>query len=244
MRKHLITAVSTLALLSPAAFAQTSGSAGAEAEANVGVESDSQVVLPTTENSVDAGADADIGAEVDVGAEAGAEGGGLLDSVAETTGDALDATGDAIGNAVDATGEAIDNTTDAAGDMLSGAETTAETTAEGTVETGADAVVGTTTGASAEAEAATAGILETLSPDELIGKSVQSPDGDTVGEVTEIMGVPGAAQQILVTTGGFLGIGAKTVALEPSMLMFDSTTDVVVVNMTEAELKALPEFEG
>ncbi|MEO3433287.1 PRC-barrel domain-containing protein [Inquilinus sp. CAU 1745] len=240
MRKHLITAVSTLALLSPAAFAQSSGSAGVDAEANVGVESDSQVVAPTTENSVDAGAEADIGAEVGVGAEADAEGGGVLDSVAETTGDAVDATGDAIGNAVDATGEAIDNTTDAAGDMMSGAETTAE----GTVETGADAVVGTTTGASAEAEGATAGILETMSPDELIGKSVQSPDGDTVGEVTEIMGVPGAAQQILVTTGGFLGIGAKTVALEPSMLMFDSTTDVVVVNMTEAELKALPEFEG
>ena len=89
-----------------------------------------------------------------------------------------------------------------------------------------------------------------LRPDELNattaeGANVYDPDDNDIGSVSHFHG-SGESAQVVVDVGGFLGIGAKTVALPVSNLNFmrDENGKVhATTAMTKDQLKDLPEHK-
>jgi hypothetical protein len=84
-----------------------------------------------------------------------------------------------------------------------------------------------------------------LTPSILEGASIYDAEDHKVGTVSHIHG-SGPASQIVVDVGGFLGIGAKPVAVAASDLDFmrDEHGDVhATTNWTKASLKAMPEHK-
>lgn len=74
----------------------------------------------------------------------------------------------------------------------------------------------------------------------------EATEDDNIGSISSVVPEEGAPQQVIVDVGGFLGIGAKSVALTVSELSFfqevDGETVRAYTTMTEDELKALPEY--
>ncbi|KRE11722.1 photosystem reaction center subunit H [Bosea sp. Root483D1] len=81
----------------------------------------------------------------------------------------------------------------------------------------------------------TAGVLE--------GATIYGPGDEKIGSVSHIHGA-GAATEIVVDVGGFLGIGAKPVSVPLAQLEFmrDDDGDVhAVTSWTKDQLKEMPE---
>jgi hypothetical protein len=79
----------------------------------------------------------------------------------------------------------------------------------------------------------------------LEGATIYGPDDDNVGSVSHVHGA-GMNAQVIIDVGGFLGIGAKPVAVPASQLDFmrDEDGDVhAVTSWTEDQLKAMPEHK-
>lgn len=77
----------------------------------------------------------------------------------------------------------------------------------------------------------------------LIDAVVYGPDDEKIGTVAHVHGV-GAAMQVIVDVGGFLGMGAKPVALPTNQLTFmrDENGDVhATTSWTKEQIKAMPE---
>ncbi len=82
-----------------------------------------------------------------------------------------------------------------------------------------------------------------LNEDTLIDAVVYGTDDQIIGTVSHVHGV-GAATKVIVDVGGFLGIGAKPVALTTSQLTFMRDEDGEVhatTAWTKDQVKALPE---
>lgn len=84
-----------------------------------------------------------------------------------------------------------------------------------------------------------------LTVEQIQGATVYDAKNDRVGSIAELkMGTGGQIEQAVVDVGGFLGIGAKPVALSFSDLdihkQVDGNTYRVYVNMTKEQLEALP----
>lgn len=89
---------------------------------------------------------------------------------------------------------------------------------------------------------------DTFLASSFIGTDVVSPEGEAVGEVSDIiMSADGNVQGVVLGVGGFLGIGEKSVAIELSK--FDVKQDAetgaltFTLNAKAAELEAAPEFK-
>lgn len=76
-------------------------------------------------------------------------------------------------------------------------------------------------------------------PSSIVGKDVVSAAGDKIGSVTKIDG-----DRVIVSVGGFLGIGSHDVALSWSQLSPNDTGDKqqLVTALSKEELKAMPEY--
>jgi sporulation protein YlmC with PRC-barrel domain len=81
---------------------------------------------------------------------------------------------------------------------------------------------------------------------DIIGMPVFSPDGATVGKISHLLidqdnKVTGAVMSV----GGFLGIGTKSVAVPWEALKFDNKggKDLAIVPMSNEELAKAPEFK-
>ena len=77
----------------------------------------------------------------------------------------------------------------------------------------------------------------------LIGAVIYGPSDERIGTVAHVHGM-GAATQVIVDVGGFLGIGAKPVSLEASRLNFTRDEDGgvhAVTTWTKAQVKDMPE---
>ncbi len=84
-----------------------------------------------------------------------------------------------------------------------------------------------------------------LTPGVLEGATIYDADEHKVGTVSHVHGL-GAASQIVVDVGGFLGMGAKPVAVAAADLDFmrDENGDVhAVTNWTKDQLKNMPEHK-
>jgi len=82
-----------------------------------------------------------------------------------------------------------------------------------------------------------------LVPATLEGATIYGADDHKVGKVSHVHGV-GSASQIVVDVGGFLGLGAKPVAVPLSQLEFmrDEHGDIhAVTAWTKDQLEQMPE---
>ena len=78
-----------------------------------------------------------------------------------------------------------------------------------------------------------------LTPDILEGATIYGPDDEKIGFVDHLHG-----SQVVIDVGGFLGIGAKPVAVSASELNFrrDEDGDVhALTSWTKDQLKEMPE---
>lgn len=82
-----------------------------------------------------------------------------------------------------------------------------------------------------------------LVPSVLEGATIYGPGDEEIGSVSHVHGT-GAASQVVIDVGGFLGIGAKPIALPVSNVDFmrDEDGEVhAVTSWTKDELTAMPE---
>ncbi|QOF72552.1 PRC-barrel domain-containing protein [Aminobacter sp. SR38] len=82
-----------------------------------------------------------------------------------------------------------------------------------------------------------------LTPDLLADATIYGPDDEDIGSVSHVHG-SGSTAQVIIDVGGFLGIGAKAVAVPVSQLDFmrDEDGEVhAVTSWTKDQLKDMPE---
>lgn len=78
----------------------------------------------------------------------------------------------------------------------------------------------------------------------LIGLDIKNGQDETIGEIDDVVvDADGRIQQVVVSVGGFLGVGARSVAISWTDLRFDAQREVAVVNMTKDQLSQQPEFQ-
>ena len=78
----------------------------------------------------------------------------------------------------------------------------------------------------------------------LMDLKVKNNADETIGEIDDvIVSNDGKVEQVIVSVGGFLGIGERKVAIAWNDVKFDANREVAMVNMTKDQLKAAPEFK-
>jgi sporulation protein YlmC with PRC-barrel domain len=79
----------------------------------------------------------------------------------------------------------------------------------------------------------------------LIGASVKNPQGESLGKIDELLIDPKEARikAAVVSVGGLLGIGAKSVAVPWNKLSMGPERDTVVVAMGKEELEQAPPWQ-
>ena len=84
-----------------------------------------------------------------------------------------------------------------------------------------------------------------LSANAVIGAKIRNENKDTVGSVQDLyLDSQGAIKTVVVSVGGFLGVGAKDVAIKWSDLKQsrDGKSLVLTTSLSKDELKALPDY--
>jgi sporulation protein YlmC with PRC-barrel domain len=80
----------------------------------------------------------------------------------------------------------------------------------------------------------------------LIGEEVYNLNNENIGEVSDLIIDNGKTiKAIVVSVGGFLGVGERNVAIEPGSVVLSETQDGsarLVVNTTKEQLKNAPAF--
>lgn len=87
------------------------------------------------------------------------------------------------------------------------------------------------------------GVIEGgFSAEELIGTDVVDANGDTVGEIADVLiDANNRAELVLVDVGGFLGLGEKRIAMSINDL--SKHDGKLVTTKTEAELEAMASYQ-
>jgi len=79
--------------------------------------------------------------------------------------------------------------------------------------------------------------------DSLIGMGVYNANGDKVGQVKDILfNEGGQATGVVLSVGGVLGLGAKSVGLNWSEVDVRPDSEMVKVNYSKEQLEAAPDF--
>ncbi|MGJ4859760.1 PRC-barrel domain containing protein [Labrys sp. KB_33_2] len=84
-----------------------------------------------------------------------------------------------------------------------------------------------------------------LTPEYLEGATIYGPEDENIGSVSHVHGI-GTDTIVVIDVGGFLGIGAKPVAVRVADLDFmrDENGEVhAVTSWTKDQLKAMPEHQ-
>jgi sporulation protein YlmC with PRC-barrel domain len=85
-----------------------------------------------------------------------------------------------------------------------------------------------------------------ISGNALVGAKVQNANKETVGSVEDIyLDSKGAVESVIVSVGGFLGVGTKNVAVKWSDLKYgrDGKSLLLTTNWTKDSLKAMPDYK-
>lgn len=99
----------------------------------------------------------------------------------------------------------------------------------------------------AEPGATTPGVMNEVYASNLIGANVRNPQGESLGKIDELVIDPKDARikAAVVSVGGVLGLGAKSVAIpwDKVTMGTDADRDTVVVAMGREELEQAPGWE-
>lgn len=170
------------------------------------------------------------------------------DGAATDEAPAADAAADAA--AADASADAAnaDATADTNTDANAGAEPAPDADAAAAADADAAGGAATTTpGAVTLPEGYVAVERETLTAEMLTGANVRDTADNSIAEISDlVMTGEGQVTDVVLDVGGFLGIGAKAVAIPLDRLTVaqGSGGDLAIwVDMTKEELEALPEFK-
>ncbi len=97
---------------------------------------------------------------------------------------------------------------------------------------------------SIESEPFTGSVAGGMSADTLIGMSVIDSDGESVGEISDlIIGQDDVVNHAIVEVGGFLGFGAKTTAIDLGHVTVDESKSEVTLDISRADIDAMPEYQ-
>lgn len=200
-----------------------------------------EYMLPGAQPMAEGDANVDANADVDANVEA------------DANVDAADVDTTAEGTATD---EAVAESTTAEGTQGVGNATDTELPADGQVagdnaaEVQADGAVATAPSMNSDGTVTLPeGYMEvdraTLTAETLTGADVRGPDDTSIAEVSDlVLTGEGQVTDVILDVGGFLGIGARSVAIPMDRLTVAQTEGGAVrlwVNMTKEELEALPE---
>jgi len=91
--------------------------------------------------------------------------------------------------------------------------------------------------------AATAG--EAVRAADMIGRSVQGSDGKPLGKVKDAVvdAASGKIQRLVIASGGFLGLGAKNVALDFGQVEVRPEGGIVAKGVTQKDVEAMPRYD-
>jgi len=82
----------------------------------------------------------------------------------------------------------------------------------------------------------------------LMGAPVRTPENHHVGDITDLMiDVWGRVGHVVIATGGFLGMGSRTVALDFKDLQFTRNANdklMVLTTKTAESMRALPDYKS
>lgn len=76
----------------------------------------------------------------------------------------------------------------------------------------------------------------------LIGAGVDNDDGERIGKIDDLMLTGDIVEFVILSVGGFLGLGAHLVAIDFDDLETDGER-IILPGATREQLKRLPEFE-
>jgi hypothetical protein len=80
----------------------------------------------------------------------------------------------------------------------------------------------------------------------ILGKKVQSPNGDDLGRVVDVLADSGGRVRVaIIDFGGFLGVGDRKIAVDWPLLRFnpDRSDPSLLLSVTREKLKAAPEYK-
>jgi sporulation protein YlmC with PRC-barrel domain len=87
-------------------------------------------------------------------------------------------------------------------------------------------------------------VLGGMTVEELIGMDVVDDRGESVGSVSDLLlTADNAIDRAIIDVGGFLGLGAKPVAIELDRLTIAEGDGEVMVDVTREELEAMSEWQ-
>ena len=94
-------------------------------------------------------------------------------------------------------------------------------------------------------EGYTGTVMGGMTAEDLIGMNVVSAEGNNVGSISDLLiGADNNVDRAIIDVGGFLGFGARSVAVELDRLMIAEGDDEVVINATREQLDAMPEWQA
>lgn len=155
-----------------------------------------------------------------------------------------------IGNTKPATGQEIGAATPASPSAVAPADNTAQApadTAPADTTVADDMTTDDTRTSAIDRSAMTEVPATELSADNLIGTTVYGADDENVGSIADvILSTDGQVDAVTVDVGGFLGIGAKEVALDLDNLAFMREGDnlYLYTALTKEQLEAQPAYDS
>ncbi len=103
---------------------------------------------------------------------------------------------------------------------------------------------GSMTGSSTGSSMGGAGKMNQAQAQELLGADVKNAQNETIGEVEAVqVDSSGMVSNIIVSVGGFLGIGSRDVALSWNDLQVADNGQAITTTMTKEQLKNMPEYQ-
>ncbi|WAJ30001.1 PRC-barrel domain-containing protein [Antarcticirhabdus aurantiaca] len=193
------------------------------------------------------------GREQNVAANTSSGTGGMANDMAATGAAAGAATGAAVGGAADTAsnmasnaGSAMEGAATSAGNAVTGATETAQNQS-GMATTGTDNSTTASTGGSSRENMMPVDSSAQLTADELMGTTVYGPNDQSLGKVGDVaMTADGRVDAVIVDVGGFLGIGAKPVAvgLDNVQLMRDQGDSLYIyTQFSQDQLENAPAYD-
>jgi hypothetical protein len=79
----------------------------------------------------------------------------------------------------------------------------------------------------------------------IVKANVEDKDGHNVGSVNSVVtDQAGRASAVKINVGGVWGVGKKIVALDARAFLFEQDRNLLIANLTQDEIKALPGANG